>query len=51
MDAVLTPELTPELSPDLALLAFCIEARDRAAMMKQIGLRNIQKKIRIAIRE
>ena len=36
-------KMDADLTPDLTLLAFCIEARDRAAMMKQIVLKNIQK--------
>jgi len=43
LEADLAPDLAPDLTPDLTLLYYCIEPRDRAAMMKLIGLKNIQK--------
>ena len=39
----LASDLAPDLAPDLILLDFCIEPQDRVTIMKQIGLKNIQK--------
>ena len=43
LEADLAPDLAPDLEIDLIILGYCLQPQDRASILKQINLKNIQK--------